>query len=261
MISMEHKKVGLVLSGGGVKGMSHIGVLKALQEFNIEPVVISGASAGAIVGALYAQGSGIDDMLAFFKETPLFKYNFFALRKPGLFDTEKYLTILDDYMDATTFEDLKKSLTVVATNLESGTPQYFNTGELLRPVLASAALPPVFSPVKIEQTLYADGGIMDNFPINCIKNQCDILLGSYTSTGQTVSHSAINNSIKLMTRVNNLMLHANVMHQLSLCDILFQPNGLEDIAILDKKGIGKAFNIGYETAMNYLGSKGGFSLN
>jgi len=71
--------------------MAHIGILKALNEHDIYPDIISGVSAGAIVGALYAKGKIPLGMLAFFKETPLFKYNFFSFNKPGLFDTEKYL--------------------------------------------------------------------------------------------------------------------------------------------------------------------------
>jgi len=67
------KEIGLVLSGGGVKGIAHIGLIKALIEHGIEPKVVSGTSVGALVGALYANGSSIDQMLLFFKETPLSK--------------------------------------------------------------------------------------------------------------------------------------------------------------------------------------------
>ena len=84
------KTIGLVLSGGGVKGIAHIGVLKALMQRDIYPDIISGASAGALVGGLYADGASVEDMLSFFKETPLLKYNFMTINKPGLFDTDKY---------------------------------------------------------------------------------------------------------------------------------------------------------------------------
>ncbi|WP_321978467.1 patatin-like phospholipase family protein, partial [Aureibaculum sp. 2210JD6-5] len=87
---IEGKAIGLVLSGGGVKGMAHIGVIKALKEHGINAEIISGVSAGALVGALYANGLDESDMLHFFRQTPLFKYNFLSINKPGLFDTEKY---------------------------------------------------------------------------------------------------------------------------------------------------------------------------
>lgn len=250
--SLQSTELGITLSGGGVKGMAHLGILKALKVFDIDIHHIAGASAGALVGVFYAQGATIEDMLYFFKETPLFKYNFFAIKKIGLFDTEKYLKILDEHIDSVTFEDLTKPLTVVATDIENGIPRYFNSGELFRPILASAALPPVFSPVSINGTLYSDGGIMDNFPIQTIRDEVKFVFGSYTSTAQIAPKSSLNNSIKLVTRVNNLMLHANVRSKLELCDLLIRPEGLEQIAVLDKKGIDKAFTTGYDTAMKVL---------
>lgn len=245
-------KVGIVLSGGGIKGMAHIGILKALEEFNISPQFISGASAGALVGVLYAQGASPEDMLNFFKNTPLFKYNFFTLLKPGFLDTDKYLTILDSYFTKKTFETLDKQLTVVATDLENGVSRYFDSGPLLRPVLASAALPPIFSPVRIDGILYSDGGIMDNFPVTPLSSKSDFIIGSYTSTNQDIAQKELGNAIKLATRVNNLMLHANAFKKLEDCDLLFKPKGLESIAILDKKGIDKAFHIGYINAVEVL---------
>ncbi|MBT8283675.1 MAG: patatin-like phospholipase family protein, partial [Muriicola sp.] len=87
---LHNKSIGLVLSGGGVRGMAHIGAIKVLKEHQIEAKMIAGSSAGALIGALYAGNSDIEDMLAFFKETPLFKYNFLTINKPGLVDTERY---------------------------------------------------------------------------------------------------------------------------------------------------------------------------
>ena len=89
--TLKNATLGLVLSGGGIKGMAHIGLLKALTQRGIYPDQISGVSAGALVGGLYADGASIEDMLLFFKETPLLKYNFVSVNKPRLFDTDKYL--------------------------------------------------------------------------------------------------------------------------------------------------------------------------
>ena len=74
--TLKSKSIGLILSGGGVRGMAHIGLIRAMNEFGISACVISGSSVGALVGALYANGNSVEEMLAFFKETPLFKYNF-----------------------------------------------------------------------------------------------------------------------------------------------------------------------------------------
>jgi len=254
-MKLEHlneQVIGLVLSGGGVKGMAHIGILKALNERGIYPEIVSGVSAGAIVGALYANGIASSDMIQFFKETPLFKYNFFTFNKPGLFDTEKYHFFFSKYFEKDMFNTLEKQLFVTATDLQSGVAKVFSSGELLRPLLASAALPPVFNPVTINGRLYADGGIMNNFPIEPLLNKASFIIGCYTSGMKEVGNGVLKNPIQLANRTNQLMLHANSREKLCATDLLFRPAGLEYIGVLDKKGIDKAFVIGYEHASRCL---------
>ena len=89
-MNMTNKKVGLVLSGGGVRGMAHIGAIQALEEQGIFPEVVSGSSAGAVVGALYCHGYSPVEMKQFFAETPLFHISRFAFGKPGFIDTDKF---------------------------------------------------------------------------------------------------------------------------------------------------------------------------
>lgn len=249
---LKVKTVGLVLSGGGVKGMAHIGTIKALNQRDIYPDAISGVSAGAIVGALYANGTSPLNMLDFFKETPLFKYNFFTINKAGLFDTEKYYLFFSKYFEKDTFDALEKELFVTATDLQSGVPKVFGSGELIRPLLASAALPPVFNPVTIDGRLYADGGIMDNFPLEPLTDKTDYIIGCYTSGMREIGKAVLKNPLQLANRTNRLMLHANSREKLCATDILFRPKGLEYIKVLDKKGIDKAFLIGYDHASRHL---------
>ena len=248
------KKIGLVLSGGGVKGVAHIGVIQALLERNIKPTVISGASAGAIVGALYANGTSPADMVMFFKDTPLFKYTHFSINKPGLLDTDKYFSSFQKYFPIDTFEALEKQLFVATTNLQTGEPHIFNEGELLRTVLASAALPPVFSPVEIGGELHADGGIMNNFPVEPLVGITDFIIGSDTSAFKIVGSDLLKNSIQLSQRTNLLMLHANFKNKLHIPNLLFAPEKLNDIGLLDKKGIEKSYTIGYDCASKMLDS-------
>ena len=87
---LKDKSIGLVLSGGGVRGMAHIGLIKALREHQIEANVVAGTSIGALVGALYANDNSVEDMLKFFKETPLFQYSFFCHQQTGLY---RYRTV------------------------------------------------------------------------------------------------------------------------------------------------------------------------
>ncbi|HDO26739.1 MAG TPA: phospholipase, partial [Bacteroidetes bacterium] len=172
-------KIGLVLSGGGIRGIAHIGLIKVLEDHNIKPDIVSGASAGALVGALYAKGYSTETIIDFFHNTPLFRISFFAKNKPGLLDMEKYQTYFKEYFPEDSFESLEKQLYITATNLEDGRLDFFSSGELINPLLASAALPPVFAPVLINDKLYVDGGIMNNFPVEPLENNCDFIISSF----------------------------------------------------------------------------------
>ena len=217
------KTVGLVLSGGGVRGMAHIGVIKAMQEFGVEATVVAGSSVGALVGALYASDRSVVDMLRFFKETPLFKYNYFAVAKPGLINTERFIGAFQEYFPEDNFAALMKELHVVATNLEEGEEIFINEGELILPLLASAALPPVF--------------------------KVDFMIGSNVSIVSKLQKKHLNNSFQLTGRVTGLMIYAINREKINNCNLIIEPQELEHIGILDRRGIEKAYAIGYETAV------------
>ncbi|NAS10956.1 patatin-like phospholipase family protein [Poritiphilus flavus] len=246
------KSIGLVLSGGGVRGMAHIGLIKALKEHQLEVTAVSGSSVGALVGALYSNGNSTDEMLAFFKETPLFKYNFFTINKPGFLDTDRYFSIFKGYFPEDQFEALEKELFVVATDLQAGKEKLFSSGALIKPLLASAALPPVFSPVDIDGVLYADGGIMNNFPKEYLPDTVDFVIGSNVSIAGYVEKKGLKNALQLAGRVTGLMIYASGKDKLRNCDLALEPTELEDIGVLDKTGIEKAYEIGYEHASRVL---------
>ncbi|TAI47523.1 patatin-like phospholipase family protein [Flagellimonas allohymeniacidonis] len=240
------KTIGLVLSGGGIRGMAHIGLIKAMHENGLEADVISGTSVGALVGALYANGNSAEDMLQFFRETPLFKYNFFAINKPGFIDTERYYPIFKGYFPNDSFESLDKPLHVVTTDLMKGEEKVFYQGDLIKPLLASAALTPVFSPVDIDGVLYADGGVMNNFPKEYVEDKVDLVIGSNVSIAGEVRKKDLKNSLQLAGRITGLMIYASSHKKLTECDLYIEPLELEKIGVLDKKGIEKAFMIGYD---------------
>ncbi|MDF0706844.1 patatin-like phospholipase family protein [Flagellimonas okinawensis] len=243
---LENKSIGLVLSGGGVRGMAHIGLIKALREHQIEAKVVAGTSIGALVGALYANNNTVEEMLTFFKETPLFQYSFFTINKPGFIDTERYAGIFKNFFPENTFESLQRPLYIVATDLLSGKERVFNSGELIKPLLASAALPPVFSPVEINDILYADGGIMNNFPKEYVEDKTEFIIGSNVSVTVPLQKKDLRNSFQLTGRVTSLMIHASNDEKLHQCDLYIEPKELDQIGVLDKKGIENAFTIGYE---------------
>ena len=240
------KKKGLVLSGGGIRGMAHIGLIKAMHEHDMVADEIAGTSIGALVGALYANGIEIDDMLQFFKNTPLFQYNYFTFNKAGFIDTERYFKIFEEYFPDDSFEALDKKLFVVATDLLNGKEVVFSSGNLIHPLLASAALTPVFSPVEIDGTLYADGGVMNNFPKEYLDDQCEIVIGSNVTIAGRLEKKDLKNAWQLGTRITSLSIYASSVGKLEKCSIYIEPTELEQIGVFDKKNIENAFTIGYD---------------
>ena len=228
MKELQSKSIGLVLSGGGVRGMAHIGMIRAMNEFGITAKVVSGSSVGALVGALYANGNSVGDMLSFF------------------IDTDRYFDIFRGYFPENSFDALERKLHVVATNLQQGKQTFFSEGELIRPLLASAALPPVFSPVHLNGQLYADGGIMNNFPLEPVLDKVDFVIGSNVSVVGELNKNALKNSLQITGRVTGLMIYAINRKKLEACNLLLEFKELEKIGVLDRKGIEKAYQVGYE---------------
>ena len=239
----------LVLGGGGVKGVAHIALLEFLESKNIRIHKMSGSSAGALVGALYASGVSTELMLDFFKTTPLFKYSWLNPFKGGLFDSYKYEKYLNDYLPEL-FEGLEIPLIVTAVNLQSGKPRYFNYGKLLPAVLASCAVPAIFSPIEIDGFLYTDGGVMDNFPIEPFLKDSKMLVGSYVSKPPMESKQSLDSIVKVSQHANALLLHSANEHKFDLVDLMID-FPLSDFGTFDLKSIDDI----YQKAKQYLESK------
>src|ERR1700754_1937451 len=157
-------KIGLALSGGGARGIAHIGVIKALEELNIKPDVISGTSAGSIVGVLYASGMRPNEIFDVVSHLSIFKSVKIAWAWSGLLKMEGLQALLTKHIPDNTFESLKIPLTVAATEIRLGEIRYFSSGELGPAVIASCSIPGIFDPVHFDGHLYVDGGLLDNLP-------------------------------------------------------------------------------------------------
>lgn len=232
--------------------MAHIGLIEVLLENNIIPNRISGTSAGAMIGALYAADYSPKEMIKFFENTPLFKISLFARNKPGFLDSEKYEDHFKRYFNENSFEALKHPLTIAATNILRAKATYFNSGELVKPIIASAALPPLFSPIEIDVEFYSDGGILDNFPLDAIRNDCDKLIGSFVNPVSDINTSEINSSTDLIYRVYHIGMGAPDVKKFKHCNYVFSPPKLEKIGAIDTKSIEKAYKIGYNFAQKEI---------
>jgi NTE family protein len=137
------KEIGLVLSGGGARGVAHIGVIQALEEFGVKPTRISGTSAGSIVGSLYAMGIPPAELLKIISQVSIFNAVRPTWAPGGLLRMDGFRQLLQKYLPDD-FSKLKMPMTIAATELKLGDIVYFDSGELVPAVLASCSIP-VFS--------------------------------------------------------------------------------------------------------------------
>lgn len=248
----KSNRTALVLSGGGVRGMAHIGAIKALEEHGIECDLVSGSSAGAVVGALYCHGYSPEQMKEFFEEVPLFNITRFAFGKPGFIDTDKFYKDFNKYFRFDDFNCLKKKLYVTTVDMLKGEMRVFSEGELIRPLLASSAFPGLFSPVWIDGTLYSDGGILDNFPIDPVKEDVGRLIGVYVSPLDIIQPESLKYSVNVLERAIRINYSRRSSQKFEHCDLLIRPPKLVDFGLLDVGKMEEIYRVGYETTKKEL---------
>ncbi|OQA02041.1 MAG: NTE family protein RssA [Bacteroidetes bacterium ADurb.Bin408] len=250
MATIKKYKNALVLSGGGVRGFAHMGVIKALNEKGIYPDVISGTSAGSIAATLYADGYTPDEVMSFFKAKEFKKFIEIIIPKTGLVKMTGMANLLKKYLRAKTFEELKIPVFITACNMNTGKPEYFSKGELLKPLIASASIPVLFEPVKIGNYLYADGGVMDNFPIKPVEGKTERLIGVFVCPINY--QEKIPNLKAIAIRSFNLAVNKNIVLKAPKCDVLIAPKEVDDYGLLEVAKMDKLFEIGYKEALKVL---------
>ena len=236
-------EAGLVLSGGGARGLTHLGVMKALLEMGVMFVCISGTSAGSIIGALHCHGYAVDEIFRIIT-TGYFRFIRPAWTISGLLSLDSLGTELLKYLPENSFESLKTRLVVAATNLEAGEVTYFRSGELIPALLASSCVPAVFRPVEIGNTMYVDGGITDNLPVKPIRAECQLIVGSHCNP--IANHFDKRNIKAIIERSLLMAINGNTRASKGMCDVLIEPTDAGRYSGFD---IGKAkemFEIGYE---------------
>lgn len=157
-------KIGLALGGGGARGLAHLGLLKAVEERGFEVAAIAGTSMGGMIGAFYAAGHSPDEIARIARELKL--HDFLRPGKHGaLLGGKGIETFLGKHLPGS-FEDLRIPLEVAATDLQNGTLVIFNKGPLVPAIRASSAIPGILEPVFIDDRVYADGGLLNNIPVD-----------------------------------------------------------------------------------------------
>jgi len=224
------KKCGLALGGGGARGVAHIGVIKALSKIGVEIDMISGTSAGSIVGGLYAAGIKIGEI-----EEIVSGLDYFDLWKmidpawgKGLVKGHKMMSFLDKYIKGTKIENLKIPFSAVATNVRTADKVVLDEGDLTTAIRASSSVPLVFEPLLVDGEYLVDGGLSSPVPVpELFKMGAEIVIAVnldaiYFLDGNTNKKAEMTTMSVLTNSYNILRYHLSKM-ETSRADIVLEP--------------------------------------
>ena len=257
-------KVGLVLSGGGAKGLAHIGVLKVLEDSGIRIDYIGGSSMGAVIGALYASGyrakqldsifSTVDfDILiqddlprsakTFYEREDSEKYALslpfdkFKVELPkGLSKGQNFYNLFSrltaHVAGVQNFDKLPIPFLCIATNIETGKQVVMDRGYLPRAVSASSALPSVFSPVVIDDIVMTDGGVSNNYPVKELRKKgAEIIIGVDVQDS-LIKQNELKSVTDIMVQISNFGSIQEMERKIPLTDVYIKPD-ITDYSVLD----------------------------
>ncbi|MEP6931946.1 MAG: patatin-like phospholipase family protein [Flavobacterium sp.] len=254
--SVKRPKIGLVLSGGGAKGFAHIGVLKVLEEAGIKIDYIGGTSMGSVIGGLYASGYNASQIDSIFKKTnfdelindyiPRSSKNFYgkkndelyaivlpfsnfrigipeALSK-GMYNYNLLSSLTRNVRHVRDFNKLPIPFLCIGTNIETGEEVLLNKGNLVQAMMASAAFPSLFTPVEIDGKLLVDGGVVNNYPIQEVRNLgADIIIGVDVQD-DLLNRKGLKNATRILVQITNLQSIDKMKSKIKDTDVYIKPD-------------------------------------
>ncbi|MCC6287719.1 MAG: patatin-like phospholipase family protein [Chitinophagaceae bacterium] len=243
----EKKNIGITLSGGGFRGIAHLGILKYLFEQNIKPDVISGASVGSLIGAFIAHGYAPDEILQFSKKEKLFSYSDFFTSRGGLFSTIVFEKLIKKYIPHDSFENLKIPLYVAVTDITHAKSLIFKEGSLSFAIKSSCCFPLVFQPVLYNKDTYlCDGGLLNNFPVEQLRSICNKVIGINVDPISTLEGPLGYKT--MIARIIRMTTALKAINSKQLCDIYLQPDELNNYSTFKTNKTDAIFQLGYDYA-------------
>ena len=179
------KKIALVLSGGGARGLAHIGAIETLESHGYEITSIAGCSMGALIGGMYAAGKlpEVKDWMLALDRRKVLSLVDFSLSLTHLVKGDRVMEALKEIVPDVNIEDLPIPYTAVATDWNSGKEVVFDHGSLYDAIRASISIPLFLNPVRREDMLLVDGGLVNSLPLNrVVRHSGDLLFGINVST-------------------------------------------------------------------------------
>src|ERR1700761_5782270 len=288
-----HPRIGLVLEGGGALGLAHIGVIQWLEEHRIPVSYIAGTSMGGLIGGIYSTGRSPSEIRALVEsidwdevlrgQTPFRDLSFrrkqdahdvpgsleFGLRKglqfPAGFNTGQQVDLILDqialpYSELTSFNDLPIPFACVATDLVSRKPHVFRSGPLTLALRSTMSLPGIFTPVRSDDHIYADGGLLNNLPIDVAKEMgADVVIGIHLQTAP-LSPTASLSSFGVLGQSISVMIAANELRSMERADLLVSVP-LQKYTSLDYNQADKIIKAGYDAAASKAAVLKAFSVD
>lgn len=250
MVENKKYQTGFVLSGGFIKGFAHLGVIQALVERDIRPQIISATSAGALVGALYADGNEPYQVLEFFDGLKVTDFTTPVLPTTGFFELDELQDFLHTHLKRQRIELLPVPMVVTATDLDHGKSVYFRRGEIAQCVAASCCVPILFSPIDIDGVHYVDGGVLMNLPVSVIRKECQEIYAINVSPMLTPDYKM--NIINIAERSYQFIFRSNTVAERELADVLIEPVNLSGYSNIDLDKSREIFMAGYKKAIEVL---------
>ncbi len=240
-------RIGMALGGGAARGLAHLGVLSYLEQEEIPLHALAGVSVGSIIAAGYAAGLSVQQLLEAAKSVNWKQLGSWSFSVKGFNRNDRMTQWLADALPAEHFEDLQIPLRIVATDLHTGQPVIFESGDLATAIRASCAIPGLYVPVEVDGRLLADGYLSCNLPIRQVKEMgVDVVLAS--AIGLEVSPSVkLNNIYQILMRSFSILSATAQQVRSDEADVVFRPR-VENYSWADIEAASELFALGEEDA-------------
>lgn len=215
-------KLALALGGGAARGFAHVGVIKTLESQGIFPDIITGTSAGAVVGALYAAGNNGFELQKLAHRLDETKISDWSLPDRGVLKGESLQQFVNDAVAQRPLESLKRPFGAVATDLHSGESIVFRTGNTGIAVRASATVPGVFQPVKVSGREYVDGGLSSLIPVRAARQMGgDVIIAVDISARP--GNQPVRSTLDILMQTFTIMGQSLARYELKEADVVIRP--------------------------------------
>jgi NTE family protein len=224
-------KIALALGGGAVRGFAHVGVIKILEAQGIVADIVVGTSAGSLVGALYAGGYSGFELQKIAMQLDESSVGDWIFPDRGFIKGELLQNFINSALKNRPIEKLNKTFAVVATDLRSGAPIVFRTGDTGIAVRASSSIPGVFQPVTINGREYVDGGLVSPVPVKVAKSLgADIVIA--VDIGSKPKFANVEGTLGILLQTFNIMSESISAYELAQAEVVIRPN-MESIGSAD----------------------------